>query len=91
MPFRTPRTGRTQGPVPIENSGSACAYQNFCNKLTALRSQLRTQCRLVYFDREWACPGTGLPVVPQSLLCAVVAPDIEPAAPSYDMDASFML
>jgi hypothetical protein len=30
-------------------------------------------------------------VVPQSLLPAVVAPDIGPAALSYDVDASFML
>jgi hypothetical protein len=29
--------------------------------------------------------------VPQSLLCAVVAPDIGPVAPSYDVDASLML
>ena len=38
-----------------------------------------------------ACPGTAVPVVPQSLLCAVVAPDIGPVAPSYDVDAAFML
>jgi hypothetical protein len=38
-----------------------------------------------------ARPGMAVPVVPQSLLCVVVAPDIGPVAPSFDVDASFML
>jgi hypothetical protein len=50
------------------------------------------QCRwLILIVNGRARPGTAVPVMPQSLLYAVVAPDIGPVAPSFDVDASLML